>query len=47
MRHYFSQTYPHHNCEAIENTDKIKNASFKSHIFSFYPNPLTTKQKAV
>ncbi|EER57360.1 hypothetical protein NEIFL0001_1454 [Neisseria flavescens SK114] len=33
MQHYFSQTYLHHNCEAIENTDKIKNASFKSYIF--------------
>ncbi|EFC52997.1 hypothetical protein NEISUBOT_03835 [Neisseria subflava NJ9703] len=43
MRHYFSQTYPYHNCEAIENTDKIKNASFKSRIFSSYPNPLITK----
>ena len=45
MRHYFSQTYLHHNCEAIENTDKIKKRFLQKLYFQLLHESVNNKTK--
>ena len=45
MRHYFSQMYLHHNCEAIENTDKIKKRLLLKPYFQLLSESVNNKIK--